>query len=50
MKANGDILGTDFSTTTLTLESELPGPIPRNSVESDHGSSRIYFDNDADVI
>ena len=25
---------------------ELPRPIPRNSVESDHGcTSRIYFDN-----
>ena len=30
---------------TLTSQSELPWPIPLNSVESDHGcTSRIYFD------
>ena len=30
-------------------QSELPRPIPRNSVESDHGcTSRIYFDNGGD--
>ena len=41
-----------------SFQSELPRPIPRNFVESDHGctcTSRIYFDNagdnvDADVI
>ena len=32
-------------------QSELPRPIPRNSVESDHGcTSRIYFDNDGDNV
>ena len=32
-------------------ESELPRPIPRNSVESDHGcTSRIYFDNASDNV
>ena len=31
--------------------SELPRPIPRNSVESDHGcTSRIYFDNAGDNV
>ena len=30
---------------------ELPRPIPRNSVESDHGcTSRIYFDNAGDNV
>ena len=30
-------------------QSELPRPIPRNSVESDQGcTSRIYFDNAGD--
>ena len=30
-------------------QSELPQPIPRNSLESDHGrTSRIYFDNAVD--
>ena len=29
-----------------TIKSELPPPIPRNTVESDHGcTSRIYFGN-----
>ena len=33
------------SQTTDQSQSELPRPIPRNSVESDHGyPSRIYFD------
>ena len=33
----------------LTCQSELPRPIPRNSVDSDHGCiSRIYFDNVGD--
>ena len=32
-------------------QSELPRPIPRNSVESDHGcTSRIYFDNAGDNV
>ena len=32
-------------------QSELSRPIPRNSVESDHGcSSRIYFDNAGDNV
>ena len=32
-------------------QSELPRPIPRNSVESDHGcTSRIYFDNVGDNV
>ena len=41
---------------TVLGQSEMPRPIPRNSVESYHGcTSRIYFDNagdngDADVI
>ena len=30
----------------ITCQSELPRPIPRNSVESEHGrTSRLYFDN-----
>ena len=34
------------SNVTDTLRSELPRPIPWNSVESDLGcTSRIYFDN-----
>ena len=34
-----------------SLQSELPLPIPRNSVESDHGcTSRIYFDNTGDNL
>ena len=32
------------------VKSELPRPIPRNSVESDHGTSRIYFDNASDNV
>ena len=33
------------------MQSELPRPIPRNSVESDHGcTSRIYFDNAGDNV
>ena len=33
------------------MQSELPRPIPRNSVESDHGcTSRIYFDNADDDV
>ena len=33
------------------LQSELPRPIPRNSVESDHGcTSSIYFDNAGDNV
>ena len=33
------------------LQSELPRPIPRNSVESDHGyTSRIYFENAGDNV
>ena len=32
-------------------KSELPWPIPLNSVESDHGcTSRIYFDNAVDNV
>ena len=32
-------------------KSELPQPIPQNSVESDHGcTSRIYFDNAGDNV
>ena len=32
-------------------QSQLPRPIPRNSVESDHGcTSRIYFDNVGDKV
>ena len=32
-------------------QSELPRPIPRNSVESDHGcTSSIYFDNAGDNV
>ena len=32
-------------------QSELPQPIPRNSMESDHGcTSRIYFDNADDNV
>ena len=32
-------------------QSEIPRPIPRNSVESDHGcTSRIYFDNAGDNV
>ena len=32
-------------------QSELPRPIPRNSVESDYGcASRIYFDNAGDDV
>ena len=35
----------------LFFQSELPRPIPRNSVESDHGcTSRIYFDNVGDNV
>ena len=35
----------------LKNQSELPRPIPRNSVESDHGcTSRIYFDNAGDNV
>ena len=40
----------------ILSQSELPQPVPRNSMESDHGCTlRIYFDNagdnlDADVI
>ena len=31
--------------------SELPLPIPQNSVESDHGcTSRVYFDNAGDNV
>ena len=31
--------------------SELPRPIPRNSMESDHGcTSRIFFDNAGDNV
>ena len=38
-------------TAQLMNQSELPRPIPRNSVELDHGcTSRIYFDHGADVI
>ena len=33
------------------LQSELPRPIPRNSLESDHGcTSSIYFDNAVDNV
>ena len=36
---------------TPTIQSELPRPIPRNSVESDQGcTSRIYFDNVGDNV
>ena len=32
-------------------QSELPRPIPQNSVESDHGcTSRIYFDKAGDNV
>ena len=35
----------------IVYQSELPRPIPQNSVESDHGCiSRIYFDNAADNV
>ena len=35
----------------LKCQSELPPPIPQNSVESDHGcTSRIYFDNAGDNV
>ena len=35
----------------VSHQSELPGPILRNSVESDHGcASRIYFDNAGDNV
>ena len=34
-----------------SIPSELPRPIPRKSVELDHGcTSRIYFDNAGDII
>ena len=34
-----------------SMQSELPRPIPRNSVESDHGcTSSIYFDNAGDNV
>ena len=34
-----------------SCQSELPRPIPRNSVESDHGcTSRIYFDKAGDNV
>ena len=34
---------------TCAKQMELPRPIPRNSVASDHGcTSRIYFDNAGD--
>ena len=33
------------------MQSELPRPIPRNSVKSDKGcTSRIYFDNAGDNV
>ena len=36
---------------TEVNQSELPRPIPQNSVESDHGcTSRIYFDNPGDNV
>ena len=35
----------------LIMQLELPRPIPRNSVESDHGCTwRIYFDNAGDNV
>ena len=35
----------------FAFQSELPRPIPRNSVESDHGcTSGIYFDNAGDAV
>ena len=35
----------------ISMQSELPRPIPRYSVESDHGcTSRIYFDNAGDNV
>ena len=35
----------------MPQQSELPLPIPRNSMESDHGcTSRIYFDNVGDNV
>ena len=35
----------------VVVQSELPQPIPRNSVESDNGcTSRIYFDNADDNV
>ena len=41
---------TYFDQSTLS-QSELPRPIPRNSVESDHGcTSGIYFDNAGDYV
>ena len=36
-------------TLMINTQSELPRPIPRNSVDSDYGcTSRIYFDNAGD--
>ena len=36
---------------TVSVQSELPRPIPHNSVESDHGcTSGIYFDNAGDNL
>ena len=35
----------------LDGQSELPPPLPQNSVESDHGcTSRIYFDKVGDNV
>ena len=35
----------------VEVQSELPRPIPRNSMESDHGyTSRIYFNNAGDKV
>ena len=34
-----------------SMQSELPRPIPRNSMESDHGcTSSTYFDNAGDNV
>ena len=35
----------------IAQQSELPRPIPQNSVESDHGCTEwIYFDNGGDHV
>ena len=55
--SEGSVVCADLHGTLLldnvisTNQSELPRPIPRNFVESDHGcTSRIYFDNAGDNV